>query len=588
MAIPQIPYPDGTVQDTLPPGDPGPLIGTLQEVPGVVGDALDAYGRADRGLARTLNSHLPFNLFPVDPTEPVAAPPPATMTPSQIPASTTPESSALADAVGAGGGPSAQQLLDVANRVGADTRRTHQVQTAGEKQAAGELGAVSDAQADLAREKGLLGRDKALDLQSQIERENRALETQEREAIQQRVRMDRAVQEADGYLKQRRDAFAKDGMRPFYEDSPKGTASLIASALATGLGGWASALGGGPNTAWMIVKDATDRWENRERARLDQQRDLISLAERGVDRAEQRKAAGEIEIKNRRLALLEGFERQRLENAAKYGVREEALATDATLLKIREDKARTQFEIQKGLRTTVETSNAAQQELRRRAMLGTGGPDKSADKADAAERKADAFMMKAASETKKLQNLKPYSAADTKVIEDWRRRLGSTQPTTWDKFQNTWGTLNSDAFKRLSPEGRRRFEAETALGISLLRPESGAVIGPTEIVNKLTPVQIFANDSPEAAREKADRRRVELEALAVQSFRPGYWARQISPQTVSASPQAGQPAREPVKLSSQESATLLRFIKTNESSADPVVRAKVDAARAALGSASGR
>ena len=546
MAVPQLPYESDSA--LRPPGDPGPFMGTLAEVPGVVGDAVGAYRDAEQGLARTLNSGIPLiNPFPVPPEGQgsflpgSAVPPPS---PAAAPgAPVTPAGQPPMDLSFLTGGSGGGLGASVANTVGSDVSRTRQVQTAGEKQA------VAGLNENFAQREGLEGRrsalatEKATDLQGQILRENTALDDAQKQATEQRVRMDAAVTQADAYLKQRRDAFSKDGVRSFYADSPKGTASLIASALFTGLGAWAQALGGGPNTAWMILKDATDKWENRERLRLDQQRDLIAGAERDVGRMEQRKTNGEIEIKNNRLALLESFERQRMANAAKYGVREEALASDATLLNIRQEKAKTQFEIQKSLREQVVSSNATQQAVRlatAKAQGEAGGPAKDF------QAKANTALIVAVPEVKRLQKLPPYSGKDEGVIANWRRQIGTIKDTSVDGFLNTVSALSGDVVAQLSPQAQRRFAAETTYAEAVLREKSGASISPTEYHKQLFPVQIFATDTPEVAREKAERRQTALAGIAAKSNRASDWMRELGYDHAAGQPQQadqGKPNR---------------------------------------------
>ena len=581
MAVPQLPYESDPA--LRPPGDPGPLMGTLAEIPGVVGDAVGAYRDAEQGLARTLNSGIPLiNLFPVPPegqgsflpgsAVPPPAPAPVPGAPSATGATQVSSPSDLQALLGgSGGGPD----VSVANTVGSDVQRTQQVQNAGEKQAIGALGDVYSDRRALQVRQGEQNEQRLIEDARQTESENQRLDAFDTDASLQRVRMDDAVVTADKYLKQRRDAFSKDGIRSFYADSPAGTASLFASALFTGLGAWAQALGGGPNTAWMVLKDGMDRWENRERARLDQQLQTINMADRDVSRMEQRKASGMLEIANSRLALLENLKRQRLANAAKMAIPQERLANDLILNNINKEEAEKHLQINQGLRTTVQTSNATQQAVRLATAKAANTPTNLTE----SQGKASGQMVKAVGEVRNIMGMKPYNPNDQKAIEAWVRRMGEIQPTTWEKFRTQLNSLSGSTLEQLSPEGKRRFQAENVLGISLLRPETGAVVGRTEVMDKISPLQMFQSDTPQDIQTKAERRRRELESLAIQSGpHAGYWNQQINPKT--GKPESG--GGGPVQLSSQEAATLLKFVQENRDSADPAVRAKVDAAKGAL------
>lgn len=528
---------------------------------------------ADQNLARAINSHMPVDVvFPAPPPgqgswlpaeTPPAAPAPPPIAAEPVPAGPPPHSDLAA--LSGGGAPPVSELV---NSVGQDIRVSRPVQTAGEKRAAAALDQAYAAQEAQAKDVTALKTEKAADLQTQIANENQQLDVNLKAANERRAKEDAAVSAADAYLKSQRDAYAKDGIRSFYANTPKGTASLVASALFTGLGSWAQALGGGPNTAWSVLQNALAHWENSERSRLEQRRELVGMAERDYGRSVEQRAHAEIELKNQRLALLENFERQRLANAAKFGVREEQLAGDATLNQIRQDKAKTQLQIQQGLRATVETSNATQQAIR----LATAKAAGNVDKPTGDEKKANAALMKAIPEVQRLRNMPAYSRSDQKAIEAWRMRLEREHPTSWEEFKNLTNSLQGDTLQSLSAEGKRRFMAEMAFGNALLRPETGAVIGKQEFMERIVPMQIFQSDTPDDARAKADRRRVNLESIAALSNRPDYWNQQIN----------GVPAQAR-RPSPQESAALLKFIRENEGSKDPAIQTKIQAARGVIG-----
>jgi hypothetical protein len=491
--------------------------------------------------------------FLVKPAEPAGAggptPTPALRPP---PGPGAAPGSALADAVSTGPGG-----LGGLPNIGPDVRTTTVVPTAQEAVARGRVETATDDAKDIARRSRDLGVQQAGDLDKQLQDEQRQLADQQKAADARRAQEAQKLEAADGYLKQQREAYAKDGVKDFYAD--KSTFARVASALMVGLGQYAATISGGPNTAWNILQDSMNRHQAKERDRLAKQKDMVELASRDQATAERRREYAELELRNQKIALLEDFKRQREVRMAKYGATEEMIKGDALLNRIEKERADEDLRLQAGLRKQVTVDNSAQNQLKLRVGLAQatkGRPDKPIADADATERKADGFLIRATNEVKNLQAIKPYNPQDQKHIERWRERVSTTAPTTAEQFYSAIASLDGDVVKDLSPEGKKRFLAEKNYARSILRPESGAVIGGGEYADLLGGVQRFSSDTPELAQQKAQRTRVDLEGLAIQSYRPGYWNSVLNPTPVAP------------KLTAQKRAEGVEWLRTHPNDPD--------------------
>jgi hypothetical protein len=518
-------YPEFLARYNQPPAAPAPLpavppptglrpVVGLNLPAGAPGIPLDPNATVPEFLTRPA----PEPVAPGGPTPtPALRPPPG---PGAAPGS------ALADAVRTGPG----GLGGTLPNIGPDVRTTTVLPSAQEAVARGRVETATDDAKDIARRSRELGVQQAGALDQQLQDEQRQLADQQKAADARRAQEAQKLSAADDYLKQQREAYAKDGVKDFYAD--KSTFSQVAAALMVGLGQYAATISGGPNTAWNILQDSMNRHQAKERDRLAKQKDMVELAGRDQATAERRREYAELELRNQKIALLEDFKRQRETRMAKFGATEEMIKGDALLNRIEKERADEDLRLQAGLRKQVTVDNSAQNQLKLRVGLAQatkGRSDKPIADADATERKADGFLIRATNEVKNLQGAKPYNAQDQKHIERWRERVSTTAPTTAEQFYSAIASLDGDVVKDLSPEGRKRFLAEKNYARSILRPESGAVIGGGEYADLLGGVQRFSSDTPELAGQKAQRVRVDLEGLAIQSYRPGYWNSVLNP-----------------------------------------------------------
>ena len=165
-----------------------------------------------------------------------------------------------------------------------------------------------------------------------------------------------------------------------------------------------------------------------------------------------------------------------------------------------------------------------------------GGVDKPPQKWNGEEKKAEGFAQRMAAAHGDMSKFQ-YSPSDVRAIQ-----TAVLQEQIAPKGLNAGiNFIRGDVFKRLSPEGKKRFLAEQEFARANLRRESGAAIGLQEQQSEIEQVGERPGETPETRAMKQQQRLLKVRAVGISSGRPSYWEQQTGQMAQATAPQAPQP-----------------------------------------------
>lgn len=529
--------------------------------------------------------------------EDIAPPPPPAPTPSansgqpaqQMPTADAPPAAdplkALRD-VTAGQQDRAAASLAAARAVGPDITKSSQWQetkerterSEGEKAAQAKvIGTIEDGKALV--DKATAGKAAKADVAAEFaQREAELAQAQQAQREAQDAEWQKKEDLAAARVAEERQRYASMKITDLFEGRE---ASGMIAALAVGLGQYASARGGGPNTSLAIIDSARARLFQRQQAEINKQLQVYEMTRADASDVQRAKAEARAKLHAQQAGILTVLSKEREARLARFGADDARIEGDALKNALDEKAAREALEAEKAGRQVIRmarggsssVSNARQNDAMAAAVMAArSGPDKPADKWSDGEKRADSYLAKAKAEAERLSGIKGYSPKDQREIESWRARMSSEiGDTTVEKALASARALSGDLLKRLSPEGRQRFNAEMGFVETTLRPDTGAAISGGEYVDRLAGIQASKGDTPEIVQQKGERVLSYLAGMATQTGRPGYWSRELT-----SLQQGGAPAPMPAA----QVAEAMRWLEENPGDPRaPQVRAALQARR---------
>ena len=450
-------------------------------------------------------------------------------------------------------------------------RESKVVQTEDEKKAVSALSSAQDKTAAAAAEVSRIAAQKAEAEAREDAAKVAAIEAEQARAA--KVLADRRAKYDAGVnlLEQKQAALANHKITDFFAD--KSEATRVTAALLVGLGQFGASLSGGENGALKIIDSAIARDRQLKLDQFAKSKAMVELQANNVDMYKQNLEMADIEIKNQHVALLNKLDAQRKASLASFGKSEEEAKGGVISAGLEERKQQALIEIQKGLRTTIDKSrsetfdsNANKKAVLQAMMAKVNGTDIPRDKASPTQEKSDGYTQRAVLGLKQLKTLKDYSEKDLDAIErhegELANRLVGADPTAVGRIvMSMRGSMQS----QLSAAGKARWNAEDEVIVGVLRPDSGAAIGADEAMSAGRGVRTQKGETAESRAQKDARMIARVGSIASQSYRPEYWLRELDSAT------SNRP-----KISREDMAGAMDFIKKNQNSSDPDVRAKVN------------
>lgn len=293
----------------------------------------------------------------------------------------------------------------------------------------------------------------------------------------------------------------------------------MAAGIAMMLGGYNAGRNGGPNLGYEMVKDAIDRKDRMERERIGRLKEAAESAkgETAAVLGKKHEALGDLAAW--KAGAWDYAAQQLATRLTALGVPQAKVNEDARVLQLR---AEAQKERATYLQATRQQITHSVQTKTQQIVGGPGAgkQDKPINEWKPEERKAEGFAMRAFKANEAMDN-SAYSARDLEVLRNdaLREKAFQGKGLTQAGIEKLMGST----YQRLSPEGKRRFNATKEFVTSVLRPESGAVIGPSEIADAEERYGTKAGDTPEAARQKKGYRMNAIAEVGMQSGRPQFW-----------------------------------------------------------------
>lgn len=474
----------------------------------------------------------------IDPTRPVwginQAPPPVVDSPGAPPLAHQPAAPAgddilknLHDANEYARNQGQAQAAALAN-VGPSIKTTRAVETAEERALKPQIAAAAKAEigaADKASDARIQAAQAAKD---QADAEAAGVEASRKESEEKSRAENEKFAAGQKYSDEERQRIISDGAKGYWEDKPTG--ARVAAALMAGIGQFASALSGGPNTALQIINKAID--DDAQRKQFKAREEISRLGVKGED-AEKMHAAALVEIANGKSAAAEALLMKRQQMQARSGIDAEVAAKDVQNTGLQKKALEERQRAEAGLRKLVQVDNEAQIRGQIASRASGAGRDLSDNDKQVSEdqRKANALVMRAFAEAKNLNKMPGYSPKAIKELENWRRAVSEIKDTDPSRILSAVSSINGDVMGRLSkssPQDAARFNAEVAWGEAVLRDDSGGMIGPKEQVDRISGIQKARGDSPEILAQKSQRMMGQMAALASKTHKPNYWEQELS------------------------------------------------------------
>lgn len=306
--------------------------------------------------------------------------------------------------------------------------------------------------------------------------------------------------------------------------------------VAMTLGGYNAGVNGGPNRGYEMISDAINRKDRLERERIGRLKEAAEGAK------------GDLSVilgkKHEALGDLAAWKAAAWDTAAQQlETRLTALGRPAAEVKTNAQILQARMEAEKERATYLQ---ATRQQITNQVTTktqqivgGAGAKDKPLNEWKPEERKAEGFAMRAYKASEQMDTTK-YSPADIQVM-----RNASLLQAKGGLTEAGVNRLLGTAYQRLSPDGKKRFNATKEFVVSALRPESGAVIGPSEIVDAEQRYATMPGDTRETLEQKRQFRSNKIGEIGLQSGRPGFWMDTTGAYGGGKPPAAAQPGTAP-------------------------------------------
>ncbi len=439
-------------------------------IPGASPDQFFGAGATVPGGGSTARTVDPVPEIPATPAEAMAA---AGVSPgaetSNAPVSVAPTAAAAPDV--------AAEMA----KIGPDTEYTRTVTTKDFAAANSALHGVEGEIVKTLDAKGKVDVKKAQEEAEQVKRDDELRAKLREEEAQQKIALQMKVDQATEAAKVLREQHQKEYAASFTQG--KGQAMSWISALSAGLGAFSATVSGTPNFAWDVISKMMDQKAQRERERLQAQKEEIARTGGDVDRADQAlKNFDSITRPQMEAAFLKESAERRASLMAKYGASDAKIAADQDRLKFLQGSLEKERQLQAGLSDKAKTDNAAQNKAKRDA-LGAGAAGKPND----SNIKAFTTIGTALDQVKKVgAETSEYSNKDRALIMKWSaiaREAPTTDPEKFAQFMAKMG--GSGYIAQLSPDGRKRFNLTSSAIQDTERNLSGGSIQPHEMAATL-------------------------------------------------------------------------------------------------------
>jgi hypothetical protein len=287
--------------------------------------------------------------------------------------------------------------------------------------------------------------------------------------------------------------------------------------VAMALGGYNAGVNGGPNQGYVMIKDAIDRKDRMERERIGKLKEGADEArsQLSVVLGKKHEALGDLAAW--KAAAWDTAAAQLQTRLAAQGMPAAQVQTDARVLQAKAEAQKERQTFLQGTRQSITNQVQTKTQQIVGGATGTKAADKPLSEWKPEERKAEGFAMRAYKSNQEMES-SAYSSKDLEVLRN-DALLQAKGGLTAAGVQRLIGST----YQRLSPEGKKRFNATKEFITSALRPESGAVIGPSEIADAEQRYGTQSGDTPEAARQKKAFRMNKVAEIGLQTGRPGFW-----------------------------------------------------------------
>lgn len=287
--------------------------------------------------------------------------------------------------------------------------------------------------------------------------------------------------------------------------------------VAMALGGYNAGVNGGPNQGYVMIKDAIDRKDRMERERIGKLKEGADEArgQLSVVLGKKHEALGDLAAW--KAAAWDTAAAQLQTRLAAQGMPAAQVQTDARVLQAKAEAQKERQTFLQGTRQSITNQVQTKTQQIVGGATGTKAADKPLSEWKPEERKAEGFAMRAYKANQEMES-SAYSPKDLEVLRN-DALLQAKGGLTEAGVQRLIGST----YQRLSPTGKKRFNATKEFITSALRPESGAVIGPSEIADAEQRYGTQSGDTPDAARQKKAFRANKIAEVGLQTGRPGFW-----------------------------------------------------------------
>ncbi len=348
------------------------LLPGLNPIVAGVGKVAQDYKVAEQNTARAINSMLPMDVLPVPKvlggnmfTEPPAAQPVPDPVAPAAPAAPPIDVNKLQF-------PTAPDTAAAVAAVGPDTRTQRTVRSKEEVAALGDASKLATQTGELAQTHAgqvKTETDAEVKLRQGEDQRVRQVETEKRAKLEQRRAANDAGQQ---HIDKLADEQSKKKVTEYFEE--KGMGAQLSAALWVGLGQFASALTGGPNSALTIINGAMDRHRQKQLDNFQRSKEFLALKQGSQDRATQALAERRVELDAEIAGMWQGIGRERETRMVQKGVPEAQRQADIIGLAAKKEENAGKLRSAEGLRSIVTTDNSAQNAAKRQmAAAGAGG-----------------------------------------------------------------------------------------------------------------------------------------------------------------------------------------------------------------------
>jgi hypothetical protein len=316
----------------------------------------------------------------------------------------------------------------------------------------------------------------------------------EKEAREQRARLEADQQKAKDAARELRERHAKDYERSFFEE--RGTAKSWISILSVGLGALGqglSAMGGvrQDNLAWEVMQKMMNDHSAREKGRLLRQKEEIERRGEDVSRIDQQlKDFDTITMPQMRASLLEKAAERRETLLAKHGASKEQIEGDMLRQKLQEETLKDTIHLETQLAERVRVSNENQNQLKRQlALQSAKGPNNGRPLTEGQNKGVSTVGTALDKFKDALDTTTPLSKKDMAILRKIEAEARTVRESDPAKAWAAFSQLSGRYYEQLTPNGFRRLRAFEDGFRDLERNTSGAMIGPVETIGMVARAQ---------------------------------------------------------------------------------------------------